>query len=99
MNIHSSPAMTTSSKTDAQTGADAPARPSRASLTRLDGDAPARSSRASLSRVDGDVPARPSKAAMGRGVGDKREAIMTAALDLFVERGFFGTAVPELAER
>jgi AcrR family transcriptional regulator len=30
---------------------------------------------------------------------DKREAIMTAALDLFVERGFFGTAVPEVAER
>jgi AcrR family transcriptional regulator len=31
-------------------------------------------------------------------VGDKREAIMSAALDLFVERGFFGTAVPEIAE-
>lgn len=30
---------------------------------------------------------------------DKREAIMTAALELFVERGFFGTAVPEVAER
>jgi TetR/AcrR family transcriptional regulator, repressor of fatR-cypB operon len=30
---------------------------------------------------------------------DKREAIMTAALQLFVERGFFGTAVPEVAER
>jgi AcrR family transcriptional regulator len=56
-------------------------------------------SRASLARLDGDAPARPSKAAMGRGVVDKREAIMTAALDLFVERGFFGTAVPELAER
>jgi AcrR family transcriptional regulator len=36
---------------------------------------------------------------MGRGIGDKREAIMSAALDLFVERGFFGTAVPEIAER
>ena len=30
---------------------------------------------------------------------DKREAIMTAALELFVERGFFGTAVPEVAEQ
>lgn len=32
-------------------------------------------------------------------VSDKREAIMTAALDLFVERGFYGTAVPEIAEK
>lgn len=31
-------------------------------------------------------------------VTDKREAIMTAALELFVERGFFGTAVPEIAD-
>lgn len=31
--------------------------------------------------------------------GDKREPIMAAALELFVERGFFGTAVPEIAER
>jgi AcrR family transcriptional regulator len=30
---------------------------------------------------------------------DKREAIMHAALELFVERGFFGTAVPEIADR
>ncbi|MBX3156179.1 MAG: TetR/AcrR family transcriptional regulator [Deltaproteobacteria bacterium] len=30
---------------------------------------------------------------------DKREAILGAALELFVERGFFGTAVPEIAER
>jgi AcrR family transcriptional regulator len=44
-------------------------------------------------------PGRPSRTSIGRGVADKREAIMTAALDLFVERGFFGTAVPELAER
>jgi AcrR family transcriptional regulator len=29
---------------------------------------------------------------------DKREAIMAAALDLFVERGFYGTTVPEIAE-
>jgi AcrR family transcriptional regulator len=30
---------------------------------------------------------------------DKREAILHAALELFVERGFHGTAVPEVAER
>jgi AcrR family transcriptional regulator len=34
-----------------------------------------------------------------RVVTDKREAILDAALELFVERGFFGTAVPEIAER
>jgi len=32
-------------------------------------------------------------------VSDKRDAIMQAALDLFVERGFYGVAVPEIAER
>ena len=32
-------------------------------------------------------------------VSDKRDAIMAAALDLFVERGFYGTTVPEIAER
>src|SRR5215510_13871781 len=40
-------------------------------------------------------PAIPNK----RGSGDKREAILAAALELFVERGFFGTAVPEIADR
>jgi AcrR family transcriptional regulator len=30
---------------------------------------------------------------------DKREAILEAALHLFVERGFYGTAVPEVARR
>ncbi|MBA3453127.1 MAG: TetR/AcrR family transcriptional regulator [Deltaproteobacteria bacterium] len=34
-----------------------------------------------------------------RVVTDKREAILDAALELFVERGFFGTAVPEIADR
>jgi TetR/AcrR family transcriptional regulator, repressor of fatR-cypB operon len=34
-----------------------------------------------------------------RATGDKREAILEAALELFVERGFFGTAVPEIADR
>jgi AcrR family transcriptional regulator len=32
-------------------------------------------------------------------VHDKRDAIMSAALELFVERGFFGTTVPEIADR
>ena len=31
--------------------------------------------------------------------GDKREAILEAALRLFVERGFYGTAVPEIADQ
>jgi TetR/AcrR family transcriptional regulator, repressor of fatR-cypB operon len=46
-------------------------------------------------------PARPSQVAVGgrKATGDKREAIMSAALELFVERGFFGTAVPEIADR
>lgn len=34
-----------------------------------------------------------------RAGGDKREAIVEAALALFVERGFYGTAVPEIADR
>ncbi|MDQ3370456.1 MAG: TetR family transcriptional regulator [Myxococcota bacterium] len=32
-------------------------------------------------------------------MSDKREAILVAALELFVERGFWGTAVPEIADR
>ncbi|HEY5948292.1 MAG TPA: TetR/AcrR family transcriptional regulator [Kofleriaceae bacterium] len=49
-------------------------------------------------------PKSSSKAEHGRAsqrviVADKREAIMTAALELFVERGFFGTAVPEIADQ
>ena len=30
---------------------------------------------------------------------EKRDAIMQAALELFVERGFYGVAVPEIADR
>ena len=30
---------------------------------------------------------------------DKREAILDAALELFAERGFYGTAVPAVAEK
>jgi len=49
-------------------------------------------------------PSRPSQSAIGgRKVAgdkpDKREAILAAALELFVERGFYGTAVPEIADR
>jgi AcrR family transcriptional regulator len=33
------------------------------------------------------------------GVSDKRAAIMRAALQLFVQRGFHGTTVPDIAER
>jgi TetR/AcrR family transcriptional regulator, repressor of fatR-cypB operon len=49
----------------------------------------------------GEAAGRPSQVAIGgrRGSGDKREAIVSAALELFVERGFYGTAVPEIAER
>jgi len=47
----------------------------------------------------GEPPSRPSQSAMRKGGGDKREAIMAAALELFVERGFYGTAVPEIADR
>ena len=51
--------------------------------------------------VTTEPPSRASQVAIaGRKTGgDKREAIMTAALELFVERGFFGTAVPEIADR
>ncbi|HEX3761157.1 MAG TPA: TetR/AcrR family transcriptional regulator [Kofleriaceae bacterium] len=52
----------------------------------------------------GEPPSRPSQPAIGRrksagDKGDKREAILAAALELFVERGFYGTAVPEIADR
>jgi TetR/AcrR family transcriptional regulator, repressor of fatR-cypB operon len=38
-------------------------------------------------------------ASSGRDASDKRQAILTAALALFAERGFHGTAVPLVAER
>ncbi len=44
-------------------------------------------------------PAIGGKRSDKRVVTDKREAILDAALELFVERGFFGTAVPEIADR
>jgi AcrR family transcriptional regulator len=43
--------------------------------------------------------AEPGRASHRAIVTDKREAIMQAALELFVERGFWGTAVPEIADK
>jgi AcrR family transcriptional regulator len=37
--------------------------------------------------------------APGASAPDKREALLDAALELFAERGFYGTAVPLVAER
>lgn len=37
--------------------------------------------------------------AIAKGTTNKREAVMAAALELFVERGFFGTAVPDIADK
>lgn len=37
--------------------------------------------------------------AIAKGSTNKREAVMAAALELFVERGFFGTAVPDIADK
>lgn len=45
------------------------------------------------------VTTKSSSAVAGKGGGDKREQIMDAALALFVERGFYGTTVPEIADR
>jgi AcrR family transcriptional regulator len=40
-----------------------------------------------------------SVAMAGQPEGDKKEDILEAALDLFVERGFHGTSVPSVAEK
>jgi AcrR family transcriptional regulator len=47
------------------------------------------------------VPYRASQQAIAAPAtaGGKREQIVAAALSLFVERGFYGTAVPEIADR
>ena len=45
------------------------------------------------------APSRPSQQlAVKKASGDKRESITHAALELFVERGFYGTTVPEIAD-
>jgi AcrR family transcriptional regulator len=85
MNIHSF-AMTSSAKTS---GATAPRRPSQRSLPQGKHDA-----RADQRDADARADTRDADAK-----ADKREAILAAALSLFVERGFHGTAVPEIAER
>jgi AcrR family transcriptional regulator len=53
--------------------------------------------RAASPRTSG-ARATAAKPAPKAAVGDKREAIIHAALELFVERGFYGTAVPEIAD-
>lgn len=63
--------------------------PSKTKQPAKAGDAPA--SRDSVSNLGGDK--------RRDAVSDKREAILGAALDLFVERGFYGTAVPDIAEK
>jgi AcrR family transcriptional regulator len=90
MNIHSV-AMTSPAKTP---GATAPSRPSQRSLPqdkREASDAKADKREASDAKAD--------KREASDAKADKREAILAAALSLFVERGFHGTAVPEIAER
>ena len=44
----------------------------------------------------GEEPMRPTMPVIAgrKASGEKREAIVAAALELFVERGFYGTAVP-----
>jgi TetR/AcrR family transcriptional regulator, repressor of fatR-cypB operon len=43
--------------------------------------------------------ARPRTRAAAEEPADRHDAILLAALELFVERGFYGVAVPEIAER
>src|SRR5216117_965847 len=50
----------------------------------------------STAKTSSKASGRPSQRAL---VTDKREAILAAALDLFVDRGFYGTAVPEIADK
>ena len=77
------------------TSADSKARPPKAAET----DAERRTAGSSQRDV-GEPSARPSQVAIAgrKAVGDKREAIMSAALELFVERGFYGTIVPDIAK-
>ena len=60
---------------------------------------PARRTPRPASSPAGPAPAPGRAATPASTRGDKREAILAAALELFVARGFHGTAVPEIAER
>ncbi|MBP6630085.1 MAG: TetR/AcrR family transcriptional regulator [Kofleriaceae bacterium] len=50
-------------------------------------------------RAGGQAGRAGGQAGRAEAPADKRDAIMAAALELFVERGFHGTAVPEVAAR
>ena len=65
-------------------------RPSQPAISAHGEGAAARASQPAIKR---------GSAGSGGVVHDKREAILTAALELFVARGFWGTAVPDIAER
>jgi AcrR family transcriptional regulator len=89
----------------------APSRPSQRSLSRAAADAKQaaqadkRDADAKADKRDADAKAdkRDADAKADKrdadAKADKRDAIMAAALSLFVERGFYGTAVPEIADK
>jgi TetR/AcrR family transcriptional regulator, repressor of fatR-cypB operon len=66
-----------------------------ASTTKIPSQPASRSSQRSIPAAAATDKAERREAA----ATDKRDAIMAAALSLFVERGFYGTAVPEIADR
>jgi AcrR family transcriptional regulator len=92
MNIHSF-AMTSSAKTTS-----GPAAPSRPSQRVLAADKAGEKIAADKAGEKAAADKAGEKITADKG-HDKREAIMAAALGLFVERGFYGSAVPEIAER
>ncbi len=61
----------------------------------------ARPSQPAIAGADGapTLPSHPTVGGAKRTGEDRRESILDAALELFVERGFYGTAVPEIADR
>lgn len=69
------------------------------SFTPMSTTNPPRASRTSQPTIASPEVAARGGAKGGKAVSDKREAILDAALELFVERGFYGTAVPEIADR
>jgi AcrR family transcriptional regulator len=88
MNIHSLAPMTTStSKATRESKRDLKSEKVEGPRWEMNGD-----------KRDAKGDKRDAKGDKRDAKGDKREAILDAALDLFVERGFFGTAVPEIAD-